>query len=370
MSALALGRCAPSGVVRTYQAMHSCLCYNHYMSCGNRVWSHGISIYCWIYLISVIWEVYTWKESSIYVCWKSYSISQPVATVLLICEAIIIVSIYHIHNEDIHVKIESQKIYVVWRGSCYNILEKFKSLFHSFMSFSPHINNIASDAVKSLNFVRRNLSKCDESIKSAAYLGLIRPKLEYASAVWDPHLSKDINTIERVQRIAARWVKSNYNWENSVSNMLSELHWPTLHNRRLISRLTLLCKGLHNLITLDIPSYITTTTTTSHITRFQHSFYFNLPTARTNHYHNSYFLKTFRDWNSLPISAIEANTLNCFYNQLCTLYSYNCDWIWENPASTHKYKYLEIPHLIIWSIITQEGKQMLAWNLPRFYSYL
>ena len=33
-----------------------------------------------------------------------------------------------------------------------------------------------------------------------------------------------------------------------------------------------------------------------------------------------------------------------------------CDWIWENPASMHKYKYLEIPNLIIWSIITQEGK--------------
>ena len=103
--------------------------------------------------------------------------------------------------------------------------------------------------------------------------------------------------------------------------MLSELQWPTLHNRKLISGLTLLYKGLHNLITLDIPSYITTTTTTtSYITRFQHSFHFKLPTARTNHYHNSYFLKTFRDWNSLPISEIEANTLNCFYNQLCTLY--------------------------------------------------
>ena len=61
-------------------------------------------------------------------------------------------------------------------------------LFHSFMSFSLHINNIASNAVKSLNFVRRNLSKCDGSVKSAAYLGLIRPKLEYVSAVWDPHL--------------------------------------------------------------------------------------------------------------------------------------------------------------------------------------
>ena len=116
---------------------------------------------------------------------------------------------------------------------------------------------------KSLNFVRRNLNKCDKSVKSAAYIGLVCPKLEYASAVWDPHLSKDITTIKRVQRIiVARWVKYNYNWENSVSNMLSELQWPTLYVRRHISRLTILYKSLHNLITLEIPTYIITTITT------------------------------------------------------------------------------------------------------------
>ena len=65
------------------------------------------------------------------------------------------------------------------------------------MSFSTHINNIASNAIKSLNFVRCNLNKCEESVMSAAYLGLIHPKLEYASAVWDPYLLKDINAIER-----------------------------------------------------------------------------------------------------------------------------------------------------------------------------
>ena len=82
-----------------------------------------------------------------------------------------------------------------------------------------------------LNFVRRNLNNCEESVISAAYPGSIRPKLEYASAVWDPYLSKDINAIERAQRITERWVKSNYNWENSVSTMLSELQWPELHIR-------------------------------------------------------------------------------------------------------------------------------------------
>ena len=67
---------------------------------------------------------------------------------------------------------------------------------------------------------------------------------------WDPHLSKDIQAIEKVQRIAARWVKSNYNWENSVTSMLSELQWPTLNIRRCISRLTILYQGLRNLISL------------------------------------------------------------------------------------------------------------------------
>ena len=167
--------------------------------------------------------------------------------------------------------------------------------------------------------MQRNLNNCEESVKSAVYLGLICPKLEYASTVWDPHLLKDINAIERVQRIAARWVKSNYNWENSVSTMLSELQWPELHIRRTISRLTILYKGLHDLITLEIPTYITTTTTITHLTRFQHPFHFNIPTARINYYHNSYFPKTVRDWNSLPISAIEASTVNSFSNQLCNL---------------------------------------------------
>ena len=49
---------------------------------------------------------------------------------------------------------------------------------------------------------------------------------------------------------------------------------------------------------------------------------------------------------------------------------HNCDWFWENPPSMHNYKYLEKPILITRSIITQERKQILAWNLPWFYSYL
>jgi len=67
---------------------------------------------------------------------------------------------------------------------------------HSQMLFSPHINNIVYGAVKSLNFVRQNLNNCNECVKATAYLRLVSTKLECASAVWDPHLTKDTNTIK------------------------------------------------------------------------------------------------------------------------------------------------------------------------------
>ena len=44
------------------------------------------------------------------------------------------------------------------------------------------------------------------AIKASAYLTMVRPIMEYASAVWDPFYVKDIQQLEKVQRRAARWV--------------------------------------------------------------------------------------------------------------------------------------------------------------------
>ena len=50
--------------------------------------------------------------------------------------------------------------------------------------------------------------------------------------------------------------------------------------------------------------------------------------------------------------------LGLYYFNSCLIFM--CDWIWDNPPSTHNnyYKYLEMI-LIIWSIITREGKLIL-----------
>ena len=67
-------------------------------------------------------------------------------------------------------------------------------------------------------------------IKTQAYLSLVRPILEYRACVWDPHQAYLIHNIEKVQRCAARWVHSDYDWHSSVTEMLSTLGWPTLES--------------------------------------------------------------------------------------------------------------------------------------------
>jgi len=52
---------------------------------------------------------------------------------------------------------------------------------------------------------------------------MLRPVLEYASTMWDPHTSTNINKIEAVQRRAARFSLNDFSTFSSVTNMLRTL---------------------------------------------------------------------------------------------------------------------------------------------------
>ena len=74
------------------------------------------------------------------------------------------------------------------------------------LNWSTHIITITNKCNSKLGFLRRNLSRCPQKLKETAYISLVRPTLEYAASVWDPHLIKDRNSLEAVQRKAARFV--------------------------------------------------------------------------------------------------------------------------------------------------------------------
>ena len=79
------------------------------------------------------------------------------------------------------------------------------------LKWNKHINSITNKANQYLGFLKGNLKIKSSDVKSHAYKALVRPKLVYASAVWDPHTRTQINQIEKVQRRATRYVTIQYN---------------------------------------------------------------------------------------------------------------------------------------------------------------
>ena len=98
-----------------------------------------------------------------------------------------------------------------------------------------------------LGFLRRNLKISSTEIKERVYKALVRPHLEYACTVWDPHTDKNVTKIESVQRRAARFVTNRFRNTSSVSDILCDLKWPTLRDRRRNTRLTMMFKILNGL---------------------------------------------------------------------------------------------------------------------------
>ena len=89
---------------------------------------------------------------------------------------------------------------------------------------------------------------CDKAI--------VRPQLEYASPVWDPHTKDDIHKIEGVQRRAARWVLGDYSPYSRGTDIIGNLGWPSLEQQHTDSRLVFFYKIIYGYVAIPLPSYV------------------------------------------------------------------------------------------------------------------
>ena len=87
------------------------------------------------------------------------------------------------------------------------------------------IDRVTAYANQTLGFIRRNIKIKMPKVREAAYNSLVRSRLEYALAVWDPHTKVQISQIEQVQRRAACWTPSKFDRQSSVTEMVKQLRW-------------------------------------------------------------------------------------------------------------------------------------------------
>ena len=81
------------------------------------------------------------------------------------------------------------------------------------LNFKLHISQTVSQANRLIGMIRRSFEYLDQETFLYLYKGLIRPKLEYAQAVWNPHLQGNIYAIEAVQRRATKLIPGFSNLE-------------------------------------------------------------------------------------------------------------------------------------------------------------
>ncbi len=245
----------------------------------------------------------------------------------------------------------SKKCYVMSsnsKSSCFHILCMDKNILQHVncspylgvninddFKWNTHINKITSKASSVLGLLRRNLKYSPKECKRLGYLSMVRSNLEYASIVWSPYHQQEIDSIEKIQRKAARFISGNYisREEGFMTALLKELDLPTLESRRKASRLCFLYKIIYNKLPSIKPETFLTPRPPKR--RIKPTRYHNCDTlnilenqcsnnsralkylhCKTQQYNSSFFPSTIIQWNQLPEQTVNCETLTRFRTHL------------------------------------------------------
>lgn len=167
------------------------------------------------------------------------------------------------------------------------------------LTWNVHIDHIINNANRTLGYIRRNFPLAPSSLKLLLYKTLVRTKLEYGAAIWDPDQTYLINRLEMVQNNSARFILSNFHRTASISSMKASLNLPDLVTRRKIKRLCLFHKIFYNPTLsnnlISPPNYVSS--------RCDHVHKVAIPMSHTRSYACSFIPQTSRDWNGLPAAT-------------------------------------------------------------------
>ena len=195
------------------------------------------------------------------------------------------------------------------RVECYKYLGL---LLSTNLSWSAHIGSVCSKAKRILGLIyRRFYGSASHDTLKQLYLSLVRPHLEYACQVWDPHLIKDRKMLEDVQKFGCRLAA--HQWDIGYQELLEMFDIQTLEQRRLHLKLGLMFKIIHRLC--YFPSFPEIRDNLPNL-RATHSLQLVPPFARTNTYKNLFFPQTISVWNSLPNDYVTSSTYSSFMKQL------------------------------------------------------
>ncbi len=141
---------------------------------------------------------------------------------------------------------------------------------------------------------------------------LLRPLLEYAPSVWNPHIKQGISQVEKVQRRGACFVLNHHRNLSSPTEWLSEHGWTSLEKKRRYQHLTMLFKIRNRLLAIDANEYMTPI---NRPIRHCNTQSYLVPQSNLNVHQYSFFPCTICDWTSLLQNIVDAPSVSVFHDR-------------------------------------------------------
>ena len=190
------------------------------------------------------------------------------------------------------------------------------------LNWHDHVNNLVKSANQRAGLLRWMARDLRPDTIKQLYIYYLRPKLEYASPVWNGCiLERDAVALERIQAAVARAILRAPH-HTPKTQLLQQLDFPSLRWRREIDSLAL----FHHLLQtrpspLDSCLYPFSCTINTRSLRKPHQLI--LPRAHTNKFLNSFFYRSALVWNTLPAFIQNITCRKKFKQAIHTLWSDN-----------------------------------------------
>ena len=188
----------------------------------------------------------------------------------------------------------------------------------STLNWSTHISEICTKARRQVGIIfRKFYGHASSSTLLQLYLTFVRPHLEYAVPVWDPHQQGLSYSLERVQKFALRMCMRD--WNADYATLLQSCNLSTLASRRRYLKLCFLYRVIQG--EFDFPGAPIARRNLSLNLRNNSAFLLLRPPTCSSAHQFSFFPHTIELWNSLPPSVHSCDSLSSFKRLLLQL---NC----------------------------------------------
>jgi ribonuclease P/MRP protein subunit RPP40 len=184
-----------------------------------------------------------------------------------------------------------------------------------------HLANIAKKVALRMAYLKCLQLNLPRSALERIYTTMIRPIIEYGDIVYDNITITQSQQLEHLQRRAALICTGGYrHTEHRV--LLNELGWDTLTSRRKKHRLTAYYKMIKNKGPEHILPHLPETVAAHHYNLRNRNKLIPRFTRLTCSL-KSFFPKTTRDWNELPLATQTSESIGIFKKRISSAIPYN-----------------------------------------------